>query len=34
MLTMPIAALMADPESDRVEKTTSTRNTDKFGEAI
>ena len=25
---------MADPEFDRVEKTTSTRNTDKLGEAI
>ena len=29
-----LRALMADPESDRVEKTTSTRNTDKLGEAI
>ena len=29
-----LRTLMATPESDRVEKTTSTRNTDKFGEAI
>ena len=29
-----LRTLMADPESDRVEKTTSTKNTDKFGEAI
>ena len=35
MLTVDqLRTLMADPESDRVEKTTSTRNTDKFGEAI
>ena len=35
MLTVDqLRALMADPESDRVEKTTSTRNTDKLGEAI
>ena len=29
-----LRTLMATPESDRVEKTTSTRNTDKFGEAV
>jgi len=29
-----LRALMADIESDRVEKTTSTRNTDKLGEAV
>ncbi len=29
-----LAALLADTESDRSERTTSTRNTDKFGEAI
>ena len=35
MLTMDqLRSLMADIESDRVEKTTSTKNTDKFGEAI
>ena len=35
MLTVDrLRTLMADPESDRVEKTTSTRNTDKLGEAI
>ena len=35
MLTVDqLRTLMAAPESDRVEKTTSTRNTDKFGEAI
>ena len=35
MLTVDqLRTLMADPESDRVEKTASTRNTDKLGEAI
>ena len=35
MLTVDqLRALMANLESDRVEKTTSTKNTDKFGEAI
>ena len=29
-----LRTLMADPESDRVEKTASSRNTDKLGEAI
>lgn len=29
-----LSALMADVESDRSERTTSTNNTDKFGEAI
>lgn len=35
MLSMEkLRALMTDMESDRVERTTSTKNTDKFGEAI
>ena len=34
LITGQLRELMADLESDRVEKTTSTRNTDKFGEAI
>ena len=32
--TDQLRTLMAEPESDRVEKTTSTRNTDKLGEAM
>ena len=34
LTTDQLRALMADLESDRVEKTISTKNTDKFGEAI
>ena len=34
LTTDQLRSLMADIESDRVEKTTSTKNTDKFGEAI
>ena len=34
LTTDQLRTLMAEPESDRVEKTTSTKNTDKFGEAI
>ena len=34
LTTDQLRSLMVDIESDRVEKTTSTKNTDKFGEAI
>ncbi|MGC1955940.1 MAG: RNA-binding domain-containing protein, partial [Gammaproteobacteria bacterium] len=34
LTTEQLRALMADIESDHVERTTSTKNTDKFGEAI
>ena len=34
MTTEQLRSLMADTESDRVERTTSTKNTDKFGEAV
>ncbi len=34
LTTEQLRALMADTESDRVERTTSTKNTDKFGEAV
>lgn len=34
LTTDQLHALMADLESDRVERTTSTNKTDKFGEAI
>jgi ATP-dependent DNA helicase RecG len=34
LTTEQLRALMADTESDRVERTISTKNTDKFGEAI
>ena len=34
LTTEQLKALMQDLESDRVERTTSTRNTDKFGEVV
>ena len=34
LTTDQLRTLMAEPESDRVEKTTSTKNTDKLGEAM
>jgi ATP-dependent DNA helicase RecG len=34
LTTEQLMALMTDLESDRVERTTSTKNTDKFGEAV